>query len=81
MDGRHVRGGEDGGIGRRGADASRPGEAFEAGAIEVGDPPKPRQRPTGTSASNSISSASLASASVAGQLIRSVPSMVVIAAP
>jgi hypothetical protein len=38
MDGRHVRGGEDGGIGRRSADASRPGEAFEAGAIEVGDP-------------------------------------------
>jgi hypothetical protein len=49
--------------------------------LKLVTPPNPRQRPTGTNASNSISSASLASASVAGQLIRSVPSMVVIAAP
>src|SRR5262249_36570915 len=49
--------------------------------LKLVTPPKPRQRPTGTSASSSISSASLASASVAGQLIRSVPSIVVMAAP
>ena len=38
-------------------------------------PPKPRQRATGSSASNSISSASLASALVFGQLIFSRPSI------
>src|SRR5712691_3073084 len=37
-------------------------------------PPKPCQRATGTSASSSISSASLASASVLGQVMSSLPS-------
>ena len=38
MDGRHVRGGEDAGIMRRGADRRGPGKALEARAVEIGDP-------------------------------------------
>jgi hypothetical protein len=49
--------------------------------LKLVTPPKPFQRPTGTSASNSISSASLASVSVFGQLISQTPSMVEIAQP
>ena len=44
-------------------------------------PPKPRQRPTGTSASNSISSLIAASEDVLGQSAFSVPSIVEIAQP
>jgi hypothetical protein len=44
-------------------------------------PPKPFQRPTGTRASNSISSASRANVSVLCQSAFSTPSMVVIAHP
>ena len=44
-------------------------------------PPKPFQRPTGTRASNSISSDMRASAIVLGQSAFSVPSMVLIAQP
>src|SRR5581483_611755 len=44
-------------------------------------PPNPFQRPTGTSASNSISSASCASVSVLCQSALSTPSIVVIAQP
>ena len=51
------------------------------GPLKLVTPPKPFQRPTGTSASNSISSASFASVSVFGQLISSTPSMVEIAQP
>jgi hypothetical protein len=51
------------------------------GPLKLVTPPKPFQRPTGTIASNSISSASLASVSVFGQLISSTPSMVEMAQP
>jgi hypothetical protein len=44
-------------------------------------PPKPFQRPTGTTASNSIASAIWASLTVLGQLISSVPGIVLIAHP
>ena len=44
-------------------------------------PPKPRQRPTGTSASKSISSLIAASEDVLGQSAFSVPSIVEIAQP
>src|SRR5215211_3454273 len=44
-------------------------------------PPNPFQRPTGTSASNSISSAIRASSNVLGQSASSTPSMVEIAQP
>jgi hypothetical protein len=44
-------------------------------------PPQPIQRATGTSASNSISSASLASATVFGQVMSSRPSRSLITQP
>ena len=44
-------------------------------------PPKPRQRATGTKASNSIASASFASATVFGQLIFNRPSTSAIRQP
>src|SRR5271170_6035335 len=44
-------------------------------------PPKPFQRPTGTSASNSIASAIWASLTVFGQVISSVPGIVLMAQP
>src|SRR5262245_56996624 len=46
------------------------------GPLKLVVPPKPRQRPIGTSASNSISSEILASSSVLGQLISNTRSMV-----
>src|SRR5262245_63546318 len=46
------------------------------GPLKLVTPPKPRQRPIGTSASNSISSEIFASVSVLGQLISSTRSMV-----
>ena len=36
MNGRHMRGGEDAGIARRGADGRRPGETLEARTVKVG---------------------------------------------
>src|SRR4030081_479462 len=51
------------------------------GPLKLVLPPKPCQRPIGTSASNSISSEILASVSVLGQSMRSTPSMVEIAQP
>src|SRR5215472_353082 len=51
------------------------------GPLKLVTPPNPLQRPTGTTASNSISSASLASVSVLGQSAFSVPSIDVIAQP
>ena len=49
--------------------------------LKLVTPPKPFQRPTGTSASNSISSAMVASASVLGQSALSTPSILEIAQP
>jgi hypothetical protein len=49
--------------------------------LKLVTPPKPFQRPTGTSASNSISSPMRASASVLGQSALSTPSIVEIAQP
>src|SRR4029078_11945204 len=51
------------------------------GPLKLVTPPKPCQRPIGTSASNSISSEQRASSSVFGQLISSTPSMVEMAQP
>src|SRR5215813_5198616 len=51
------------------------------GPLKLVLPPKPRQRPIGTSASNSISSEILASSSVLGQLISNTRSMVEMAQP
>src|SRR3984957_1852080 len=51
------------------------------GPLKFVSPPKPFQRPTGTRASNSISSAMRPSSSVFGQLTLSVPSIVEIAQP
>src|SRR6185312_13056856 len=51
------------------------------GPLKLVTPPKPCQRPIGTSASNSISSDVRASSSVFGQLISSTPSMVEMAQP
>src|ERR1700689_3965568 len=51
------------------------------GPLKFVPPPKPCQRPIGTSASNSISSDVLASSSVLGQLISSTPSMVEMGQP
>ncbi len=51
------------------------------GPLKLVTPPKPCQRPIGTSASKSISSEVLASSSVFGQLISSTPSMVEMAQP
>src|SRR3954471_14220684 len=51
------------------------------GPLKLVGPPKPCQRPIGTSASNSISSEQRASSSVLGQLISSTPSMVEMAQP
>ena len=55
--------------------------ASKPGPLKLVTPPNPLQRPTGTRASNSISSASLARVSVLGQSAFSVPSMDVIAQP
>src|SRR5271170_582841 len=49
--------------------------------LKLVTPPKPFQRPTGTSASNSISSAIWASRTVLGQLILSVSGIVLMAHP
>lgn len=49
--------------------------------LKLVTPPKPFQRPTGTSASNSISSPMRASASVSGQVASSTPSMLEMAQP
>src|SRR5215470_4228463 len=57
--------------------ANTPGvlvEASKPAPCGLVKPPKPCQRATGTSASNSISSASLASATVLGQVMSSRPS-------
>ena len=51
------------------------------GPLKLVWPPKPCQRPIGTSASNSISSEIFASVRVLGQSMRSTPSMVEIAQP
>ena len=51
------------------------------GPLKFVSPPKPFQRPTGTNASNSISSAMRPSSRVFGQLTFSVPSIVEIAQP
>src|ERR1700733_4548072 len=51
------------------------------GPLKFVTPPKPCQRPIGTSASNSIASDVLANSSVFGQLISSTPSMVEMAQP
>src|SRR5580692_10069699 len=51
------------------------------GPLKFVTPPKPCQRPIGTSASNSIASEVLASSSVFGQLISSTPSIVEMAQP
>ena len=49
--------------------------------LKLVTPPKPFQRPTGTSASNCIASASCASVSVLAQSASSTPSMLEIAQP
>src|ERR1700733_8830679 len=51
------------------------------GPLKFVSPPKPFQRPTGTKASNSMSSAIWQSSSVFGQLTFSVPSTVEMAHP
>src|SRR6202790_1843516 len=55
--------------------------ASKPGPLKLVTPPNPLQRPTGTRASNSISSASLARVMVLGQSAFNVPSILVIAQP
>src|SRR5260221_11414160 len=55
--------------------------ASKPGPLKLVTPPNPLQRPTGTKASNSISSASLARVMVLGQSAFNVPSMLVISQP
>jgi hypothetical protein len=94
VDGRRLLGGDDRVVSVRHArsrprphfrsqrrDAGRPGVGLEARPLRVGRAAEARQRATGTSASNSISSASFASVTVFGQVMASRPSRSLITQP